>query len=304
MDAASAWRRLSGSLAPRQDRQGEACRGHRPHPADSRGTGRLPDRNRSGLRHRRGRDGAVVAVGGAWRRRAGVGELRPRLGHRRGEAAQAQGRAHPRCALRPNRRSRAGGLRPRRGVHLERHDVGRARPRRRMDHCPAQGADDLRCDIGRVRHGPAVGQARCDHLFVAKSAGRRGAARDADLEPARGRSTANLHAALAAAQDFSPDPGRQVDRGRVQGRDDQHALDALRRRRARWAQMGGEHRRPRGADWPLRIESGGDRVMGGSHEVDRVSRRGQAHPLLHFGLPEDRRSICHRNEARGAGGVP
>ena len=84
--------RRARPLAPRQDRQGQAQAGHRPHARSAAGAGRLPHRHRAGLRHRRRRDGAVVAARRARRRRAGLGKLRPRLGHRRGQAAQAQGR--------------------------------------------------------------------------------------------------------------------------------------------------------------------------------------------------------------------
>ena len=56
------------------------------------GPGRLPHRHRAGLRHRRGRDGAVVAARRAAGHHAGLGILRRRLGHRRRQAAQAQGR--------------------------------------------------------------------------------------------------------------------------------------------------------------------------------------------------------------------
>ena len=82
-----------------------------------------------GLRHRRARDGAVVAARRPPGRRARLGELRARLGHRRGQAAQAHGRPHHQGRLRQAPRSRAGRFHPRRGLHLERHDLGRARAR-------------------------------------------------------------------------------------------------------------------------------------------------------------------------------
>ena len=80
------------TLAPVEDRQGEAQARHRSHPRDARGSGRLPHRHRAGLRHRRGRDGAVVAARRAAGHHAGLGIVRRRLGHRRRQAAQAQGR--------------------------------------------------------------------------------------------------------------------------------------------------------------------------------------------------------------------
>ena len=72
-------------------------------------------------------------------------------------------------------RGRSG---PRRGVRVERHDFRGARPERRLDRIGPQGADDLRCDLGRLRDAAAVGQARCRHLVVAEGtwAARRGTA--------------------------------------------------------------------------------------------------------------------------------
>ena len=81
------------------------------------------------------------------------------------------------------------------GVHLERHDLGRARAGRRLDRGRARGADDLRCDLGRLRDGAAVGQARCHHLVLAEGAGRRGAARHAGAVAARRRAARELRAA-------------------------------------------------------------------------------------------------------------
>ena len=63
-------------------------------PADYR------DRHRAGLRHRRGRDGDVVAARRRARRHARLGELRRRLGDRRRQAAEAERRAHPQGRLR------------------------------------------------------------------------------------------------------------------------------------------------------------------------------------------------------------
>ncbi len=53
------------------------------------------------------------------------------------------------------------------------------------------------------------------------------------LEPARRRAPRKLYPALAAAQAVPADPERQADRGDLPRRDDQHALDAVRRGRAR-----------------------------------------------------------------------
>ena len=104
---------------------------------------------------------------------------------RRAQGAQAQGRARARGRLWRAARSEAGRFRARRGVHLERHDLGRARAERRLDPGRSPGPDHLRRDLGGVRDGHAVGQARCRHLFLAEGAGRRGAARHADPVAAR-----------------------------------------------------------------------------------------------------------------------
>ena len=191
----------------------------------------------------------VVAAGRARRRHAGLGKLRRGLGHRCGEAAEAQGRAQAAGALRRAARSRRGRFRPRRGLHLERHDLGRARAERRLDPGRPRGPDHLRRDLGGLR----AGRSTWTSSMSSPSPGRRcWAARRAHgmliLSPARGRAARELHAALAAAEDLPPDQGRQADRRHLRGRDHQHALDAVRRGLPRRAELGGGHRRPDGAD--------------------------------------------------------
>ena len=51
-----------------------------------------------------------------------------------------------------------------------------------------RGPDPVRRHLGRLRHGPALAQARCRDLVLAEGAGRRGAARHAGAV-ARARST-------------------------------------------------------------------------------------------------------------------
>ena len=136
-----------------------------------------------GVRYRRHRDGDVVALGRPRRRCAGLRELRGAVGHRHHQAVETAGRARARGRLRRAARSRPGGSRARHRLYLERHHVRRRRPRRRLDRVRPRGADDLRCDIGRLRLCAAVGQARCRHLLVAEGDGRRGAARHADPLP-------------------------------------------------------------------------------------------------------------------------
>ena len=56
---------------------------------------------------------------------------------------------------------------------MERHGGGRDCAERRLDFGKSQGPYDLRCDILRARRADAVGEARCRHLQLAESAGRR-----------------------------------------------------------------------------------------------------------------------------------
>ena len=90
--------------------------------------------------------------------------------------------------LRRAARSRQDRSVARRRLHLERHDLGRARAERRLDRGRPRRPDDLRCDLGRVRDGPAVDEARCRDVLLAEGAGRRRRARHADsLARARSR---------------------------------------------------------------------------------------------------------------------
>ena len=111
----------------------------------------------------------------------------------------------------------------------------------------SRGADLVRRHLGRVCHEAAVGQARCRDLVLAEGAGRRGAARHAGAVAARGRAAGEPSPGLADAQAVPPDQGRQADRGHLQGRDHQHALDAGGRGRARRAALGRSDRRAAGA---------------------------------------------------------
>ena len=111
-------------------------------------------------------------------------------------------------------------------------------PERRLDPRRPQGPDDLRRDLGGFRPGPRLAEARCRHLLLAEGARRRGGARHDHSQPARGRAAHHLHAGLAAAEALPPRQGRQAHRGLLRGRDDQHALDAVRRGLYRRAAMG------------------------------------------------------------------
>ena len=71
------------------------------------------------------------------------------------------------------------GLRYR--LHLERHDVRRARAERRLDQRDPRRPHHLRRDVGRFRAAARFGKARCRDLLLAEGAGRRGRAWHADL---------------------------------------------------------------------------------------------------------------------------
>ena len=135
-----------------------------------------------------------------------------------------------------------------------------------------QGPDDLRRDLRRVRAGPRLAEARRRHLLLAEGARRRGGARHDHSQPARGRAARDLQAGLAAAQGLPHDQGRQADRRDFRGRDDQHALDVVRRGLYRRAAMGEERRRAEGPVRARRRQRQGDRRLGGQDAVDRLPR--------------------------------
>src|SRR3546814_9830601 len=72
----------------------------------------------------------------------------------------------------------------------------------------------LRRDLGGLRHGPAVAEARRGHLVLAEGAGRRGGARHAGALAARGGTPGEPRAGLAAADDLPAHQGRQAHRDR------------------------------------------------------------------------------------------
>jgi hypothetical protein len=191
--ARQAVRRPARPVAPRRCRQGQAEGRHRDDARHPWRAGGLPHRHRPGLGHRRRRDGHVVDAGRTTLHHAGLGKLRRRLGHRRGQAAEARRDRHDR-RVRRDRRPRAGGFRHRCRLHLERHDQRRASAERRCDRCGPCRPDHLRRDQRGLRAGPALGQARCDYLFLAEGDGRRGGAWHADPLPPRGGPAGKLHA--------------------------------------------------------------------------------------------------------------
>ena len=151
----------------------------------------------------------------------------------------------------------------------------------------APGPDLVRRHLGRVRHGAALAQARCRDLVLAEGAGRRGAARHAGAVAARGRAAREPQARLAAAQAVPPDQGRQADRGHLQGRDHQHALDAGGRGRARRPALG----RERSAGCRRLVERCERSLaaiarLGRAEPLGRVPGRAAGDPLADLGLPQ------------------
>ena len=254
------------------------------------GARRLQDRHRSGFRHRRRRNGDVVDAGRAPGHHARLGILRRRLGHRRRKAAQTQRRHGAESAVWRTPRSLQGRSGKRRGVHLERHDLRRARAERQLDRGRPQGRDDLRRDLGRLRAAARFRQARCRHLLLAEGARRRSRARHADPVSARGRTAGKPQAGLAAAEDFPPHQGRQADQRHLRRRNHQHAVHAVRRGLYRHAAMGEIGRRIEGADRARRRQRQDRQRLGCAHALDRESRRRSGDALQHIGLPQDRRS--------------
>ncbi len=232
MVAGRAGRGADRALAPLRGRAGPARRGRRPLARDPRHSGRLAGRHRRRLRYRGDRDRDVVAPGCARRRHAGLGEFRRGLG-RRCRAAQARRCPGTEGALWPAPGFERGRSGSRRRLHLERHDLRCPGAERRLDRRRPQGARDLRCDLGGLCDAAALGQARRRHLVVAEIAGRRGGARHAGALAARRRTARELHPALALAKAVPADFEGEADRRGLPRRDDQHAVDAVRRGRAR-----------------------------------------------------------------------
>ena len=173
---------------------------------------RLAAGDRSGLRHRRSRDGAVVDAGRPRRRYPDLRKFRRRLGDRHRQASETAGCARAVRAIRQAAGSDRGRSGARRGVPLERHDVRRADAERRLDRRRSPGPGDLRCDVRCVRHGTAVEQTGCRDLVLAEGAGRGSRPRHAGAVSARGRAAGNLHARLAAAEDLPSDRRKESSR--------------------------------------------------------------------------------------------
>ena len=74
-------------------------------------------------------------------------------------------------------------------LYLERNHIGRAGTERRLDRGGPAGPHHLRRDLRHFRAKPRLGEARCDHLFLAEGSRRRGGSRDAHPVSACRRAT-------------------------------------------------------------------------------------------------------------------
>ena len=279
-------------LAPRQDRQGQAQAGHRPHPRGARSAGRLPHRHRAGLRHRRGRDGAVVAA-----RRRAASTCSP--GKASASAGSPTSSSSSSSTDARTIKADYGKLPDLTQVDFARDVVftwngttsGVRVPN--GDWIPADREGLTICDATSAAFAQdlALRQARCRHLLLAEGARRRGGARHAHpLARAPSQRLESYTPPWPLPKIFRMTKGGKLIDGIFVGETIntpsmlcvEDYLDAL-----NWAKSVGGLKGLRGA---RRRQLQGARRLGGEDAVDRLLRRRSGDALEHLGLPQDRRS--------------
>ena len=139
--------------------------------------------------------------------------------------------------------------RARHRLPLERHDIGRARAQRRLDRGRPRRADDLRCDLGRVRAWTALGKLDVVTFSWQKVLGGEGRARHAGAlarAPLRGSKAYTPPWPLPKIFRMTKD-GKLVE-GIFEGETINTPSMLVRRGLSRRAEMGGRHRRAAGVD--------------------------------------------------------
>ena len=291
LEPPSPHRRGSRTLAPVEDRQGEAQARHRPDPRSAGSARGLPHRHRAGLRHRRGRDGAVVAA-----RRRGPSPCWP--GNPSAKAGSATCQKELKLKDVTVLKAAYGELPDLAKVDLDTDVVftwngttsGVRVPNADWIKADRAGPDDLRRHLGRLRAAARLAEARCRDLLLAEGARRRGRARHDRAVAARGRAARELHAAWPLPKIFRMTKGGKLNEDIFEGETIntpsmlcvEDYLDTL-----NWAKsIGGLE----GADRARRRQRQGDRRLGRAHAVDRVPRERSGDPLQHLGLPQGGRS--------------
>ena len=105
----------------------------------------------------------------------------------------------------------------RRGVHLERHDLGRAGAERRLDQGRPRRARHLRRHLGGVRAAARLEEARCRDLLLAEGARRRGRARHDRAVAAGGRAARKPRAAWPIPKIFRLTKGGKINEDIFEG---------------------------------------------------------------------------------------